>query len=308
MPASLIQPRSDNPLDCSEVTSACPVEESIYGYRPSLPATYFFVAIFSICLIGNVAFGIRYGKATATYTLAMVLASTAAIIGNAGRIPLHDDPYNTLGFEMQICCLTVSPAFNSAAIYLVFKHVVRRFGREWSRLRPKYYTWGFITADILALIFQGSGGGIAATSGDNTSMLNIGTNLMLAGIVLQVATLLVFGTMISDYLRRCKSSTSLSDDASLTIKTRKFRIYAVSLPIIYLAVLIRCVYRIAEMAGGWQNPLMQDEIIFLVLDSTMVAVATILQTFAHPGLCFPEFGKKQQLPEGKHLTSGEQVV
>ncbi len=253
---------------------------------------------------------IRHGKATATYTLAMVLASAAAVIGNAGRIPLHDNPFNNLGFQMQICCLTLSPAFNSAALYLMFRHIVRRFGREWSRIRPKYYTWGFITADVLALIFQGCGGAIAATS-NTDSLLNIGPDLMLCGIVWQVVALLVFGMAISDYLiRRYKSSTALSDAAKATTTDRKFQVFAGSLPIIYVAVFVRCVYRIAEMSGGWKNSLMQNEDLFLLLDSTMVAIATLLQTFAHPGFCFPALGQKHAIAEEKYLSdsSAEQVL
>ena len=310
MSTTPVNPQHVDPMECTKVTAACPVEASIYGYYPNLPATYFFVIIFGFCLIGNIAFGVRYGKATATYTLAMVLATAAALVGNAGRIPMHDNPFNIIGFQIQICCLTLSPAFNSAAIYLMFKHIVRHFGREWSRIRPKYYTWGFITADILALIFQGAGGGIAATSNDN-KMLNVGTDLMIVGIVWQVVTLLIFGIMITDYaFRRYKSATPLSDDAQTTLASPKFRIFAYSLPVIYVTIFTRCVYRIAEMVSGWKNPVMQDEITFLVLDCTMVATATLLQTFVHPGLCFPALGQKHPMGEEKDLSdsSAEQVV
>lgn len=64
----------------------------------------------------------------------------------------------------------------------MLKHIVRRFGREWSRLRPKYYTWGFITADFFALVFQAAGGGLAATADGKMSQLKLGDHLMMAGI------------------------------------------------------------------------------------------------------------------------------
>jgi hypothetical protein len=46
--------------------------------------------------------------------------------------------------------------------------------------------------------------------------------------------------------------------------------------------------RIAEMAGGWGNKIMQDEPSFLVLDSSLMVVTVYLLTVFHPGLYFPQ--------------------
>jgi len=45
------------------------------------------------------------------------------------------------------------------------------------------------------------------------------------------------------------------------------------------------------MAGGWGNPRMRDEPVFLVLDGAMVALASIAFTVAHPGFMFPPMRK-----------------
>jgi hypothetical protein len=170
---------------------------------------------------------------------------------------------------MQICCLIISPAFNAAAIYLTLKHVAIAFGPEASRLRPKYYTWIFITFDLLALILQGTGGGMAATSNNNDHQLTTGDNLMLTGIAWQDATLLAFGLMFGDYVwRRRASGVPLSKVAVATASDKKFQIFMVAISIAYLAILIRCVYRIAEMANGWRNPIMQSQGLFIGLDSS----------------------------------------
>ena len=73
---------------------------------------------------------------------------------------------------------------------------------------------------------------------------------MIAGVVFQVVTLVVFGTMITDYMvRRWRSPERLSIRAMDTWTNGRFRIFAVSLVTLYVAILIRCVYRIAELAG-----------------------------------------------------------
>jgi len=255
-----------NPLDCSKVSVRCPVEASIYGYYPSLPATCFFLAFFVICGLLNLAIGWRYR--TWTYMIAMCLGCLAQVLGYTGRILLHYNPFNNVGFEIQICCLILAPAFNSAAIYLTLKHIVKCFGRESSRLRPKYYTWIFIVADFLALSFQGAGGGIAATAGDNDNLRTVGDDLMLTGISWQVLTLLIFGIMTVDYaLRRRASPEPLSAEAASFKRETKFQLFIASLIVAYFAVFIRCNYRIAEMSGGWRNPIMQNQIIFIILDS-----------------------------------------
>jgi hypothetical protein len=71
-----------------------------------------------------------------------------------GRLLLHQNPFSRIGFQIQICCLILGPAFNSAAIYLVLKHIVLCFGPEFSRIKPKWYTWIFISCDLLSLVLQ----------------------------------------------------------------------------------------------------------------------------------------------------------
>lgn len=101
--------------------------------------------------------------------------------------------------------------------------------------------------------------------------------------------------------------TPLSPAAQETARQLKFKFFTVALTISYLAILIRCVYRIAEMSGGWRNSIMQNEPLFIGLDSTLVAVATLLQTFVHPGFCFNAFTEKEILEDEKHMSSESSI-
>ncbi|KIX09230.1 uncharacterized protein Z518_00309 [Rhinocladiella mackenziei CBS 650.93] len=281
-----VDPSHVNPLDCEEVSEQCPVEASIYGYYPILEWNTFFVALFGVCFIVHVVLGWRFR--TWTYMLAMTLACLAACIGYIGRCLMHNNPFNITGFQIQICCLTLSPALNSAAIYLILKHIVLQFGREWSRIRPKYYTWAFITADLFALVLQAAGGAIAATAGDDDNFRDVGDRLMITGISWQVLTLLIFEVATTDYIiRRLRSPKPLSTQAFSLLHNTKFRIFIGAFTTAYISIFIRCVYRIAEMANGWRNPIMQNQPLFIGIESCLVALATVLQTLAHPGYFFP---------------------
>lgn len=252
--------------NCTEVTPRCPIENSIYGYYPSIAANALFVAIFAMCGALQLLFGIRYK--TWTYLIAMLLACVDQGLGYIGRVILHNNPFDGIGFQIQICCLILGPAFNSAAIYLVLKHVTLCFGPEYSRIRPNLYTWIFISGDLLSLILQAIGGGMAATADDNQSQQDTGDNLMMAGIAWQVVTLIFFALAASWYVirRRRARDVPLSTEASRFLGNIKFRLFVYGLVIAFFAIVIRCIYRLVEMAGGWANPVMQFEPAFIALD------------------------------------------
>ena len=292
------------PTDCKSVSAECPVEASIYGYYPSLGANYFFLGVFGLLAFVNFYLGVRYR--TWTYMIAMTFGCLGEAIGYSGRVLLHNNPFSSAGFETQITTLIISPAFFSAAIYLVLKHLVLCFGPEYSRVSPRYYTWIFISCDIFTLVIQGAGGGVAATSKTNLSQQKIGNDLLMTGIVIQVVTLLVFATAVSDYFFRLYRSTAhlkmLSMDAQATASDLKFQVFIAGLLLAFSAIFTRCVYRIAEMAGGWRNTIQQDQTDFIVLDGVMVLTAAWTLTILHPGYCFPKLAgrsnSKSMYPNG----------
>ena len=201
---------------------------------------------------------------------------------------LHKNPWSGTGFEIQICCLIIAPAFLAAGIYLTLKHIVLEVGSEFSRIPAKWYTWIFISCDLLSLILQGAGGGTAATADPGSSMQSTGNNLMMAGIVWQVFTLLVFGGLVADYyLRAKKNSVQYSASAITLTNSGKFQLFVGGLGLAYITIFTRCVFRIGEMAGGWSNSIMQDETDFIVLDGVMITIATLCLTVFHPGWMFP---------------------
>ena len=157
-------------------------------------------------------------------------------------------------------------AFLAAGIYLTLKHIILTIGPEYSRLPARYYTWIFIICDLFSLILQGAGGGLAATA-STTSGQATGNNLMMAGIVWQVFTLLVFGFLAGKYaLDAYRHRLEFSQSVVTLLSSMRFKLFLYSLVVAFLALFTRCVYRIAEMAGGWRNEIMQNEVDFIVLD------------------------------------------
>lgn len=85
--------------------SACPVEFSVYGYRPSLPFSATLIGLYSLCMAVQIFLGIRYRKWG--FMAAMILGCTSEIIGYIGRILYWQNPWAQSGFIIQIGeCLT----------------------------------------------------------------------------------------------------------------------------------------------------------------------------------------------------------
>jgi hypothetical protein len=81
--------------------------------------------------------------------------------------------------QMQICVLVIAPTFFSAALYwaggLIIAGVAPSTSSRW--LSPKRFKIVFITADVVALVIQGVGGGLAgsAAADGGGSTLDIGS-------------------------------------------------------------------------------------------------------------------------------------
>lgn len=80
--------------------SVCPVELSVYGYRPSLPGSATLIALYALCILIQIALGWRYKQWG--FMVAMILGCITEIAGYSGRILLYENPWGQTGFLMQI--------------------------------------------------------------------------------------------------------------------------------------------------------------------------------------------------------------
>ncbi|KAK7734232.1 hypothetical protein SLS53_007880 [Cytospora paraplurivora] len=277
---------------CTEVSPQCPVQATTLGYYPNLALNSFILAAFALAMIIQLVLGIW--KKTWSFTIFIVLGCALEAAGYGGRIALSSNPYNQQAFETQICAIILAPTLICIGIYLTLKHLCLALNPSISRVRPKWYPFIFVPADVSCLLVQAIGGGIAAaaTGGDQTNMdvLNAGNHCIIAGIVLQVVVLLAFGGMSLDYWLRAKKwvhSGDVTPGALALWNDRKFRVFGLAMLGAYICVQIRCIYRVAEMAGGWGNYIMQDQPSFTVLDSFMMLICVYLLSCFPPGVYFP---------------------
>lgn len=69
----------------------CPISWSTIGYQPNLCGNALFLAIFAVALFVQLAIGVRYK--TWSYLVGMGGGLVLEIVGYAGRIQLHVNPF-----------------------------------------------------------------------------------------------------------------------------------------------------------------------------------------------------------------------
>ncbi|KAF2484963.1 RTA1 like protein-domain-containing protein [Neohortaea acidophila] len=282
--------------DCTQAT--CPVSDSIYGYRPNLAATLIFLILFAV---SGIAYAVQgyLRPTTRFFTIVMVLGAISEVLGYVAKMLLWQNPFSNTGFKATIVLLTFAPAFYAAGIYYTLKHICLTFGASFSRLRPKWYTWIFISSDIFSILLQAVGGAVSSAS-PNLAVLSIGSDIMIAGLVTQVVTLVAFGILAADYALRVYRNRAHLNPATAALRTSlRFRLFLAALWIAYLGILVRCCYRVAELAGGWtgSNRILKEEGLFIGLDSVPVGIAAVVLNVWHPGWCFPREEEQREVNE-----------
>ncbi|KAH6722146.1 RTA1 like protein-domain-containing protein [Leptodontidium sp. MPI-SDFR-AT-0119] len=273
----------DNPDLCTLET--CDLSMASFLYIPTLPGNALFAAIFGVYIVAQLFLGIKHK--TWGYMIAMVMGLVLEIIGYVGRIMLHNDPFSNDNFLMYLVTLTIAPAFLSASIYLCLARIVNVYGENLSRFKPRTYTLFFVTCDIICLVLQALGGGIAASS-DTQSSNDLGRNIMLAGLVLQVVSLTFFAIAAGEFgFRVWKGRGQWNERYISIVSTRLFKTFLVGLAVATVAIFIRSAYRIAELSGGFNSHLFtDDEVTFMILEGVMIIIACFCLTAFHPAVSF----------------------
>ncbi|PWY94487.1 RTA1-domain-containing protein [Aspergillus sclerotioniger CBS 115572] len=266
----------------------CPLSEAYVYYIPSLAGNAFYLAVFVALLMAQVGLGIRYR--TWGYLAGLFGGLMLEIIGYAGRVQMHYNPFRFDPYLEYLVCLTIGPAFFSASIYICLGRIVVIYGEKISRLRPRTYTLVFVLCDLVSLILQAAGGAITSIAdADQADLAQSGVNIMIAGLATQVASLVLFMGLCLDYAWQVrKNPRDLNPDVRMRDLRNSFtwKAFLGGLVLATLTIFIRSVFRVAELKGGFHSALANDEVDFMILEGAMIVIAIITLTVLHPGVCF----------------------
>lgn len=106
-------------------------------------------------------------------------------------------------FLMQISTLIISPAFLAAGNYVLLSRLILILGKEYIFLHPSSYTFLFVTGDVISLVIQAVGGGIASSAPDLQGANN-GGYIMVGGVMFQMVVMLAYTFVLTSYIIRWK--------------------------------------------------------------------------------------------------------
>jgi hypothetical protein len=74
-------------ISCTEIGPGCPLEDTIYGYRPSLAWNALFLAVFALSSVIHVIQGVHYK--TWSFMVAMAIGGVCEAVGGGGRLMMY---------------------------------------------------------------------------------------------------------------------------------------------------------------------------------------------------------------------------
>ncbi|RHZ58029.1 hypothetical protein CDV55_100580 [Aspergillus turcosus] len=286
----------------------CPLSLANFNYVPNLAGNLLYLALFGTMLVANLGLGIYYR--TWGCLVGMIGGLALEVIGYVGRVQLHYNPFPFDPFLEYLICLTIGPAFFSAAIYICLGHIVIVYSEDISRLKPRTYTIIFVLCDFLSLVLQAAGGAITSTAdNDQPDLRQTGINIMIAGLASQVASLGIFLCLCADFAWRVYKNPDKLDPSMHHIrKTLKWKAFLIGLTVATLAIFVRSIFRVAELREGFDGPLANDEVMFMILEGAMMVIATLCLTALHPGYCFGGYWDQtswKSIKRSSQLSLGE---
>lgn len=149
----------------------------------------------------------------------------------------------------------MAPCFFSATVYGLLGTVIRSVGRRYSLLPSQAYLWIFCLADLVAIVVQAVGGALSATALADDRSSTPGSRIMLGGIVLQLACMLVFAWLAAVVWLRMRRDRSYRETPHP--QAGKLTPLGWGIAIATVTIVIRGIYRSAELAEGWGGYLLR---------------------------------------------------
>ncbi|PGH26697.1 hypothetical protein AJ80_01643 [Polytolypa hystricis UAMH7299] len=270
--------------------------ESIYFYDPSLAASILFTILYFVPTAfifyeGVIPRSDRYRHVG--FFIPLFIAGAAEVAGYALRCASVKLPTDIPLYATSSSLVVIAPVFVCASLYLLIGRLVRAViptqGKQQNILgiSPRWLPRAFITSDICSFLTQASGSGVAASGDWEGTSKEIGTNILIAGLALQLLTFSVFMTIVIIFHRRAnRLGTGVDDGVRQLLKG------------IYIAgvfILLRCIYRLIEFALGIDGYPFRSEWMLYVLEASPMLFALGALAFYHPGKWLPTDAKPEAI-------------
>lgn len=174
-------------------------DNNIYFYNPSLGASVLFAIIYIIPLIYQSYMTFIFPRKAQTprtnYFIPTVIGAALEVAGYATRCASVQKPGNVGLYAVSSTIIVIAPVFVCASLYMLLGKLetspdngAKKPASFLRRGSGRWLPWVFLALDILAVLTQGSGSGIASSGNWEGSTKDTGIGVLIGGLVLQVVT------------------------------------------------------------------------------------------------------------------------
>ncbi|OXG79187.1 integral membrane protein [Cryptococcus neoformans A2-102-5] len=237
----------------------------------------------------------------ANYFLCLIIGAWFEGAGFVLRVLLRDNLHNLNLYIVANLFIVLSPCAFIAGDYILFGRLVQ-FLEAHHYIRPfkaRHISWIFIASDIITFLIQGAGGGLSA-SGSNDSA-ELGANLFLAGITIQMVSFIFFSCVWILFGIRV-----FTGDKQLWHREGWKPLYF-AMGFTCICFIVRSVYRTAELSGGYVSYLSSHEGYFLGLDSLPLLLGIATYIFFWPGNYLHFDGNPFKKSKTRRIEEGAQM-
>lgn len=140
--------------------------------------------------------------------------------------------------------------------------MITQYGRRYSLISARMYLAIFVSFDVVSIVIQAVGGASASKTGgqDPPGNTTPGTHIMMAGIIIQLVSMCVFGMLWLVFLWRARA-VPIS------------RVFLMVTTFSAFCIIVRNFYRAVELSQGWKGYLITHEVYFAVLDGALMLLS-----------------------------------
>ncbi|KPM37536.1 hypothetical protein AK830_g9016 [Neonectria ditissima] len=249
----------------------------LWRYIPSLPAAIVFTVIFALLTIAHCWKLFRHRM---WFCIPFAVGGLFEIIGYIGRVLAHNSTGTLIPYVLQSIFLLIAPILFAASLYMTLGRViVAVHGESCSMIAPRWLTRIFVFGDLFSFLIQSSGAGlrIQSGSGKSKSNPNLGSNIIVGGLIFQIAVFAVFVVTAVRFHLKFRQHEGAKEMLDVPWQGCLQMLYITS-----AFIMIRNIFKVAEYALGSDGYLLGIEWGVYVFDASLMTLTMSCFLWRYP--------------------------
>jgi hypothetical protein len=250
------------------------LELEYFHYYADHTGAEIWIALFGVTVLVGLILTLQY-KARFMYILP--ICGAIEVVGYITRLQSAINP--TLApFVVSTLSILLAPIFLALINYTTVGLLIESTGKKVGCINPSAISYLFFASDFMGLIIQGIGGSVLASAKTQTAF-DLGANIILAGLAVQIFFFTIFTYMM------IQSAFAKGFDLYSRHELKKvYQVLFVTTGLIY----VRNVFRFIEFASGHTSYIQTHEWCFFTFESAPMFLVCMFYCIWHFGQMLPD--------------------